>query len=101
MHCPHLYFHAPGASDVDVARGLAAASLFLQRAGVSVADAFSGDRARAAWGESGLAPLHEPTLAEMTAAETLDGALEAALAACYRGRPASLDAELRMAEGAA
>jgi hypothetical protein len=33
---------------------------------------------------------------ESAAAEALDGALESALMACYRGRTAPLDAELRL-----
>jgi len=91
-----LQFHAPGASQADAERGTAAALLFLQRAGISPEEAIAGDRARATWGDSGLAPLHAPTPMESAAAEALDGALESALMACYRGRTAPLDAELRL-----
>lgn len=91
-----LDFIAPGASEDDKARGLAAAMLFLQRAGIEAEEAMAGSDARTAWGDSGLAPLHEPTPEEVVAAEALDGALESALMACYRGRSAPLDAELRL-----
>lgn len=97
MSRQRLQFHAPGASQEAAERGLAAASLFLSRAGVTPEEAFAGDAARATWGDSGLAPLHEPTPTELVAAEALDGALESALMACYRGRSAPLDAELRLA----
>jgi len=93
-----LRFYAPGATPQEVERGLVAALLFLSRAGVTPEDAFAGDQARAAWGDSGLAPLHEPAPMELVAAEALDGALESALMACYRGRNAPLDAELRFEE---
>ena len=93
-----LRFHAPGATPQEAERGLAAALLFLSRAGVTPEEAFAGDQARAAWGDSGLAPLHAPAPTELVAAEALDGALESALMACYRGRNAPLDAELRFEE---
>lgn len=92
-----LAFIAPGACAADQARGLAAAELFLKRSGVSAEHAAAGVAAQESWGDSGLAPLHEPTPAEAAAAQALDGALEAALLACYRGRAAPLDAELRLA----
>lgn len=95
-----LQFHAPGATQEETERGLAAALLFLSRAGITAEEAIAGDEARAMWGDSGLAPLHEPAPTELVAAEALDGALESALMACYRGRPAPLEAELRLAKGA-
>lgn len=101
MSSMRLQFHAPGASDAEVGRGLAAALLFLSRAGISPEEAIAGDEARTAWGDSGLAPLHEPTPMEVAAAEALDGALESALMACYRGRNAPLDARLYSARDAA
>lgn len=97
MRGVRLWFHAPGASPEEAERGLAAAALFLSRAGVTPEEAIAGDAARAMWGDSGLAPLHEPTPTELVAAEALDGALESALMVCYRGRSAPLDAELRLA----
>lgn len=90
-----LEFVAPGASEADRERGLAAALLYLEHAGVSVDRALTGAQARMDWGDSGLAPLLEPSQPDLTGAEALDGALEAALRACYRGRNAPLEAELR------
>lgn len=95
-----LQFHAPGATPQEAERGLAAA-LFLSRAGVTPEEAFAGDQARATWGDSALAPLHEPAPTELVAAEALDGALESALMACYRGRNAPLDAKLHSARDVA
>jgi hypothetical protein len=100
MSSMRLQFRAPGASEAEAERGLAAALLFLSRAGISPEEAIAGDEARTAWGDSGLAPLHEPTPMEVAAAEALDGALESALMACYRGRNAPLDAELCLVTGA-
>jgi hypothetical protein len=99
MNARRLDFVAPGASTRERARGLAAAELFLQRAGVSAEEAIAGDRAREAWGDSGLAPLNAPTPEELVAAEALDGALESALVACHRGGHTPLDAFLRMLPG--
>lgn len=99
MSAGRLDFYAPGATEEDRERGLAAAILFVQRAGICPLEALDGDQARAAWGDSGLAPLQQPTPEEVAAAEALDGALESALMACYRGRNAPLDAELRLAQG--
>lgn len=96
MSDQRLDFYAPGASDSDKERGLAAAELFLRRAGITPLGALAGDRARAAWDDSGLPPLHEPTPEEIAAAEALDGTLESSLMTCYRGRNAPLDAELHL-----
>lgn len=91
-----LVFLAPGASSEDAARGLAAANLFLQRVGIGADEAVAGAQARAAWGDSGLAPLLEPRPEDVAAADALDGALESAIMACYRGKNVPLDVELRL-----
>jgi hypothetical protein len=93
-----LVLIAPGASPADRDRGLAAATLFLERAGITAEEAAAGAEVRTAWGDSGLVPLLEPTPEELVAAEALDGALESALAACYRGRNVPLDAQLRLGD---
>lgn len=49
---------------------------------------------RNAWGESGLAPLSQPSDTELAAADAWDGALESAINACYRGGKAPLNATL-------
>lgn len=91
-----LKFLAPGASLSDRERGLAAALLCLNQAGIRPEDAIAGVRARDAWGDSGLAPLHEPSSTDLAGAQAFDDALEAALMACYRGRAAPLDAALEL-----
>lgn len=95
-----LAFLAPEATDEERTRGLMAAETFLQRAGISVQDAWQGLEARTAWGASGLAPLLEPDPVEVAAAEAWDNAVEAALMACYRSRTVPWGAALQV-EGAA
>lgn len=89
-----LVFSAPRASENDHARGLEAAHRFLQRAEVTPDIAKAGADMRNAWGKSGLAPLIQPSDKELAAADAWDGALEAAISACYRGSKAPLNATL-------
>lgn len=89
-----LVFSAPRASENDQARGLEAANRFLRRAQVTPDTAKAGADVRNAWGESGLAPLSQPSDEQMAAADAWDGALESAINACYRGRKAPLNAAL-------
>lgn len=93
-----LGFLAPGASDVQRERGVAAAARFLRRSGISAELAKQGADARTNWGESGLAPLCEPTPEELAAADAWDNALESALMECYRGAPIPLGADLFLAD---
>lgn len=86
---------APGATDAQRLRGEMAATAFLSRTGITARDARSGADARILWGESGLAPLSQPTTAEVAAANAWDNATEVALMACYRGATVPLDAELQ------
>ena len=89
-----LGFLAPGASDVQRERGAAAATTFLRRSGISAELAKQGADARTNWGDSGLAPLCEPTPEELAAADAWDSALESALMEYYRGEPIRLGVEL-------
>lgn len=91
-----LAFTAPNASEEDRERGLAAAYLFLQRAGLSVEEAKQGLDARKSWDESGLSPLHEPEPVLLAAAEAWDNAIEAAFMTCYGPRSAPWGACLRI-----
>lgn len=93
-----LGFHAPEATEAETSAGLTAAILFLRRAGLTPEEAKRGADARTTWGDSGLAPLQEPTAEELVLAEAWDGALESALMACYRGRNAPLEADLYLRE---
>lgn len=98
MNQRKLGFHGPGATELEVAAGLNAANRFLQRAGVTPEVAMRGALAREAWGDSGLAPLFEPSPEDQVHSEAWDGALESALMACYGGRPAPLEACLFLTE---
>ena len=89
-----LGFLAPGASDVQRERRAAAATTFLRRSGISAELAKQGADARTNWGDSGLAPLCEPTPEELAAADAWDNALESALMECYREEPMRLGVEL-------
>lgn len=51
-------------------------------------------RADVGGGDSGLAPLCEPTPEELAAADAWDNALESALMECYRGAPIPFGADL-------
>ncbi|KQP22409.1 hypothetical protein [Pseudorhodoferax sp. Leaf267] len=85
---------APGATDAQRERGEAAAAALLLRSGITAEQAKRGADARVLWGESGLAPLSEPTSADVAAANAWDNATEVALMACYRGATVPLEAEL-------
>ena len=80
-----MSIHAPGASEADIQRGLAAAQAVLDEAGVTPVEGMWAQAREEKWDLSGFDDEKEPTPREHMAAIALDRARQAAEEACFAG----------------